>query len=43
MEKILTQHIGLPDLWKLETYRTHGGYDVLEKVLKERQPAELIT
>jgi NADH-quinone oxidoreductase subunit F len=42
MEKILTQHIGTPDLWKLETYRAHGGYDVLEKVLKERQPDELI-
>jgi NADH-quinone oxidoreductase subunit F len=43
MEKILTQHIGTPDLWKLETYRAHGGYSVLEKVLKERQPDEIIT
>jgi NADH-quinone oxidoreductase subunit F len=43
MEKILTQHIGTPDLWKLETYRAHGGYRVLEKVLKERQPDEIIT
>jgi NADH-quinone oxidoreductase subunit F len=43
MEKILTQHIGTPELWKLETYRAHGGYSVLEKVLKERQPDEIIT
>ena len=42
MEKILTQHMGTPDLWKLETYRAHDGYGVLEKVLKERQPDEII-
>jgi NADH-quinone oxidoreductase subunit F len=43
MEKILTQHIGTADLWTLETYRAHGGYRVLEHVLKARQPDELIT
>ena len=43
MEKILLQHIGTADLWTLETYRAHGGYRVLEHVLKARQPDELIT
>ena len=43
MEKILTQHIGTPDLWKLETYRAYGGYRTLEKTLKEAQPADLVT
>jgi NADH-quinone oxidoreductase subunit F len=43
MEKILTQHIGTADLWTLEMYRAHGGYRVLEHVLKACQPDELIT
>lgn len=43
MEKILTRHVGTPDLWTLETYRSLGGYQVLEKVLKEGKPEDLIT
>jgi NADH-quinone oxidoreductase subunit F len=43
MEKILTQHIGTADLWKLATYRAHGGYRTLERALKEYQPDELVT
>lgn len=43
MEKILTRHIGTPDLWRLATYRSLGGYQVLEKALNERQPEALIT
>src|SRR5262245_19737930 len=43
MEKILTQHIGTPDLWKLKTYRSLGGYTTLERVLREHQPDEIVT
>jgi NADH-quinone oxidoreductase subunit F len=43
MEKILTRHLGTEDLWKLDTYRAHGGYRTLEKVLKEYEPDELVT
>ncbi len=43
MEKVLTRHIGTPDLWKLETYRAHGGYRMLEKALKDYQRDDLVT
>lgn len=43
MEKILTQHISTPELWKLDTYRAHGGYDTLQRALKEYTPADLVT
>jgi NADH-quinone oxidoreductase subunit F len=43
MEKILTRHMGTPDLWTLETYRSLGGYHVLEKALNEHQPEDLVT
>jgi NADH-quinone oxidoreductase subunit F len=43
MEKILTRHAGTEDLRKLDTYRAHGGYRTLEKVLKEYEPDELVT
>jgi NADH-quinone oxidoreductase subunit F len=43
MEKILTQHHGTAELWKLENYRAHGGYKILERALKEYQPADLVT
>jgi NADH-quinone oxidoreductase subunit F len=43
MDPILTRHIGTADLWKLETYRAHGGYRILEKVLRGYQPDEVIT
>jgi NADH-quinone oxidoreductase subunit F len=43
MEKILTRHIGTPELWRLESYRAHGGYRTLEKALKEYEPGDLAT
>src|SRR5215467_2137336 len=43
MEKILTRYIGTPNLWKLETYRSLGGYKTLEKALREYQPDDIVT
>src|SRR5919197_3896958 len=43
MEKVLTRHIGTPNLWKLETYCSLGGYTTLEKALREYQPDEIVT
>ncbi|MFI5223535.1 MAG: NADH-quinone oxidoreductase subunit NuoF, partial [Nitrospirales bacterium] len=43
MEKVLTRYIGTPNLWKLETYRSLGGYQTLEKALREYQPDDIIT
>src|SRR5437867_13274099 len=43
MEKVLTRYIGTPDLWKLETYRSLGGYKTLEKALREYQPDDIVT
>ncbi len=43
MEKILTCHVGTPDLWTYETYRSLGGYQIVQKALTEYQPDELIT
>ena len=30
----------LENSWKLETYRSAGGYEVIEKILREKTPAE---
>src|ERR671931_2017505 len=43
MEKVLTRHIGTPKLWKLETYRSLGGYQTLEKALRAYKPEEIVT
>jgi len=43
MEKVLTQNIGTPNLWKLKTYRSLGGYQTLEKALREYQPDDIVT
>src|SRR5215510_14440049 len=43
MEKALTRYIDTPNLWKLETYRSLGGYKTLEKVLREDQPDDIVT
>src|ERR687884_1211579 len=43
MEKVLTRHIGTPNLWKLETYRSLGGYTTLAKALREYRPEEIVT
>ncbi len=42
MEKVLTTHHGTPDLWNLQTYREHGGYEALEKALKELEPDDIV-
>jgi NADH-quinone oxidoreductase subunit F len=42
MEKILTRHHDTPELWKLENYRSKGGYDGLEKALREMQPEQIV-
>ncbi|ETX05863.1 MAG: hypothetical protein ETSY2_20485, partial [Candidatus Entotheonella gemina] len=42
MEKVLTLHHDTPELWKLENYRAKGGYDGLEKALKDMEPDEII-
>ena len=42
MEPIITRHIGTPDLWRLDTYRAHGGYETLAKALRGHQPDELV-
>ena len=43
MEPIITRHIGTPDLWRLDTYRAHGGYETLARALRQQQPDELVT
>ena len=43
MEKVLTRYVGTPNLWKLETYRSLGGYQTLEKALREYQPDDIVT
>ena len=43
MEKVLTRYIGTPNLWKLETYRSLGGYKTLETALREYQPDDIVT
>jgi NADH-quinone oxidoreductase subunit F len=40
--RILTSTWHLPDSWKYEVYRAHGGYKALEKALKEMKPDDLI-
>lgn len=42
MEKVLTLHHDTPELWKLDNYRSKGGYDGLEKALKEMEPDQII-
>jgi NADH-quinone oxidoreductase subunit F len=43
MEAILTRHIDIPERWKLETYRSLGGYRTLEHALKQYKPEDLVT
>src|SRR6266699_2385081 len=43
MEKVLMRYIGTPNLWRLETYRSLGGYQTLEKALREYQPDDIVT
>ena len=43
MEPILTRHMDTAELWTLETYRSLGGYRMLENVLKQYKPDDLVT
>ena len=38
---ILLRHRDIPDIDKLEIYRTHGGFDAFEKVVTSMQPGEV--
>ena len=40
--KILTQHIDVPGIEKLEIYKKHGGYAGVEKALKKMTPEEIV-
>jgi len=42
MVKILTEHIGQPDLHQIDVYQKLGGYTSIEKSLKKMTPEELI-
>jgi NADH-quinone oxidoreductase subunit F len=42
MEKVLFQHIDDPEQCRIETYRKHGGYQALARVLKEQTPDGVI-
>jgi NADH-quinone oxidoreductase subunit F len=41
-EQIVTRDIDVPGIDALDTYREHGGYQALEKVLRDYQPDTLI-
>src|SRR5437763_1904863 len=41
-ELIITKDIDAPGLDTIEGYRQHGGYEALEKALKEYQPDDLV-
>lgn len=40
--RVLLQHLGTPDLLTVEGYRSQGGYQTLEKALRESSPSEII-
>lgn len=41
MERILFQHVDVPDINRLSVYVSHGGYDTLKKAVSEMQPSEV--
>ena len=41
-EHVLLKHRVVPGIYKLEVYRQNGGYEGLEKALKENQPDQVI-
>lgn len=41
VEPILLKNFGVPESWKLETYRSRGGYTTLERALKELKPEDI--
>jgi len=42
MNQVVFEPLGLPGSWTLQTYRTIGGYDAWEKILREKTPPEKI-
>ena len=41
--KILLEHLDVPQIHTLSTYKEKGGYQALEKVLKHMKPEEVIS
>lgn len=41
--KVLLKNIGIPGIRNFETYRANGGYNYVEKALKELTPAMVVT
>ncbi|NIO48403.1 MAG: NADH-quinone oxidoreductase subunit NuoF [Candidatus Aminicenantes bacterium] len=41
-EKVLTEHFGLENLYKIDVYQKQGGYRATEKALKKMSPEEIL-
>lgn len=41
-EKVLTEHFGLENLYKIDVYQKQGGYRATEKALKRMEPEEIL-
>ena len=41
-EKVLTEHFGLENLYKIDVYQKQGGYRAAEKALKKMKPEEIL-
>jgi NADH-quinone oxidoreductase subunit F len=41
-EKVLTEHFGLENLYKIDVYQKQGGYRAAEKALKKMKPEEVL-
>jgi len=41
-EKVLTKHFDLKNLFQIEVYLQQGGYQAVEKALKEMKPAQIL-
>lgn len=40
--KVLLRNVGVPNSHEIETYLSRGGYQALQKALREHQPAEVV-
>ena len=41
-EKVLTEHFGLENLYKIDVYQKQGGYRAAEKALKKMKPKKIL-
>ena len=41
-ELVITKNLAVPGIDRLDVYRQNGGYDALEKALRDYQPDALI-